>query len=242
MATGECLGIAEKLKKPQLRSTGGVGKLTCYSVNTYTDSKDINMHTYSTRQFNLPKLQGVSDKQVEIHLKLYQGYVTHTNLLGQKLSEMAVDKEKNTYAIAELRRRFGFEFDGMRMHEYYFEQWETGPKPADTNSSLTKTVTERYGNWSGFLPHFMEVALSRGIGWTILYYDPVGQTPHISWVTDHELGHLAGLPIILALDMWEHAFMVDYAPADKKKYVEAFFENLNWSVSEERMEKAQKIG
>ncbi|MEK7505603.1 MAG: Fe-Mn family superoxide dismutase [Patescibacteria group bacterium] len=200
------------------------------------------MHTYSPRQFSLPELKGISGKQLEVHLKLYQGYVTHTNLLREKLTEMSEDKEKNAYAIAELRRRFAFEFDGMRMHEYYFEQWEVGPKTADSDSSLSKVVSEKYGSWDRFISHFEEVALSRGIGWTILYYDPVGKTPHISWVTDHELGHLAGLPVILALDMWEHAFMADYMPADKKKYIAAFFENINWDVPEKRLEEAQKIG
>ena len=80
----------------------------------------------------------------------------------------------------------------------------------------------------------------RGIGWTILAYDPIGKTPHIYWVNDHELGQLAGLPVILALDMWEHAYMVDYVPAEKKNYIEAFLNNVNWKVSSNRFDAINK--
>jgi Fe-Mn family superoxide dismutase len=76
--------------------------------------------------------------------------------------------------------------------------------------------------------------MTRGIGWTVLYHDPKGKTVHTAWVGDHELGQLAGLPVILAMDMWEHAFMVDYLPSEKKQYIEAFLKNTNWKVVESR--------
>ncbi len=241
---------------------------------------------YITKTFDLPVLEGISAKQVEVHLALYKGYVVHTNLVMEKIAEMSVDKEKNAYAITELRRRFAFEFDGMRMHEYYFEQFiggvteqETlGEKsmeskllyfPSDAESKhqyqvsevdvrgkvgrgdprtflqefpvklLTNHATEKYGSVEKLIEHVKEVAMSRGIGWTVLYFDPIGNTLHTAWVSDHELGHLSGLPILLALDMWEHAFMVDYVPAEKKNYIEAFFKNLNWSVVEGRLAKTR---
>ena len=167
------------------------------------------MHTYTAKTFDLPSLEGISTKQVEVHLKLYQGYVTHTNLIREKIAELSVDKEKNAFIISELRRRFAFEWDGMRMHEYYFEQFEGGANPPADSGPLLTSLVDKYESMDGFRTHFEEVALSRGIGWTVLTYDSIGKTPHISWVTDHELGQLAGLPVILALDMWEHAFMVD---------------------------------
>lgn len=191
---------------------------------------------YKTKEFNIPDLKGLSAKQLEVHLGLYGGYVKHVNLVREIIHDLEnADKEKNAYTIAELRRRFSFEFDGMRMHEYYFEGFEGGAKEIDGGGSLAKAVGDKYGDWNGFLEHFKTIGGgTRGIGWTVLYWDQRGQTPHTVWAGDHELGHLAGLPVILAMDMWEHAYMVDYIPAEKKEYIEAFFNNLNWSVAEER--------
>lgn len=195
--------------------------------------------TYTEQKFNIPDLKGLSTKQLEVHLGLYAGYVKHVNLIREKIHELETDKEKNGYLIAELRRRFSFEFDGMRMHEYYFESFEGGVQEIEDTSNL-KTITEnKYGSWNGFIDHFTAVGMSRGVGWAVLYYDPKGKTPHTAWVSDHELGTLAGLPILLAMDMWEHAFMVDYIPAEKKDYINAFLSNLNWSVVEERFKKVK---
>ena len=194
--------------------------------------------TYTARTFALPELKGLSAKQIEVHLALYQGYVKHVNLIMDKIAAYKeADAEGNAFAIMEMRRRLGFEFDGMRMHEYYFEQFE-GEKGGDPESALARAAAEKYGSGEGFIAHIKEVAGTRGIGWTIVYYDPTGKTLHTAWVDDHQLGQLSGLPIILALDMWEHAYMVDYAPADKKSYVEAFLDNVNWSVIEDRFAKA----
>lgn len=197
------------------------------------------MHTYQPQAFNLPALSGISEKQIEVHLGLYQGYVKHVNLLREQVADLsATDKEKYAYAIMECRRRLGFEWDGMRMHEYYFAQFEGGAQDADQAGALSKAVSEKYGSWEEFVNHTKTIALTRGIGWTVLYHDTIGNTPHVAWVGDHELGQLAGAPVILALDMWEHAYMVDYTPSEKKAYVDAFFANLNWSVAEERFAKA----
>lgn len=194
---------------------------------------------YQEQKFNLPTLKGISHKQLEAHLKLYGGYVKFTNHLRETLADLRKDTEKNSYAISEVLRRFSFEFNGMRMHEYYFEQLENSSTPLITGDSLAKVLTEKYGSLADFENHFKTIGMMRGVGWTVLAWDPKGKTPHAYWVGDHELGQLAGLPILLALDMWEHAYMVDYAPADKKKYIEAFWDNLNWSVVEERLAKTR---
>jgi len=191
---------------------------------------------YEEKTFNLPELKGISPKQVEVHLGLYGGYVKHVNLLIDKLHELEdIDAEKFAYPTAETRRRLGFEFDGMRMHEYYFEQWEGSAQEVIQTSPLVQMLSEKYGSFEDAVEHFKTVASgTRGIGWTVLYFDERGGTPHIVWVGDHELGQLAGLPVILAMDMWEHAYMVDYTPSEKKQYIDAFFDNLNWSVIEDR--------
>ena len=197
------------------------------------------MSNYEEKKFAIPNLKGLSEKQLTVHIGLYAGYVKHVNLLREKIHEFETeDKEKHAYMIAELRRRFGFEFDGMRMHEYYFEQFEGGFIEKEEKNHLATSVSEKYGSWEKFIEHFSAVGVMRGVGWSVLYHDPRGKVPHVAWVGDHELSQLAGLPIILAMDMWEHAFMVDYMPTEKKKYIEAFFANLNWSVAEERLKKA----
>lgn len=190
--------------------------------------------SYTARSFALPELKGLSPEQIAVHLALYEGYVKHTNLILDTIQKLRTeDADGNAFVMNELRRRLGFEFDGMRMHEYYFEQFEGGAQPSGT--VLQTIASEKYGSWDGFIAHIKEVAGTRGIGWVVVYHDPKAATLHTAFVNDHELGQLAGLPILLAVDLWEHAYMVDYKPAEKKTYVEAFLENVNWSVVEGRL-------
>lgn len=147
---------------------------------------------------------------------------------------MSVDADKNSYAIAELQRRFGFEFDGMRNHEYYFEQFEGGASAFSADSTLAQKVTEQWGSWEAWLARFKAIAMTRGIGWAILYFDPDTNQLVNAWIDEQHLGHLTGLKVVLALDMWEHSYLFDYVPAQKKDYVDAFFKNLNSLKVEER--------
>lgn len=198
------------------------------------------MHTYKATTFDLPELKGLSEKQVSAHIGLYEGYVKNINHLREQIHDLeATDKEKYAYAVMELRRRLGFEFNGMRMHEYYFKQFVGGSSDPDENDALSLALKEKYGDREKFMEHFTTVGMTRGIGWTILYADPKGGTIHTAWVADHELGQLGGLPIILAMDMWEHAFMVDYLPSEKKQYIESFFANVNWEKVSARFDKTQ---
>jgi Fe-Mn family superoxide dismutase len=195
------------------------------------------MKTFTPKTFNIPELKGISQKSVDEHLKLYQGYVKHANLIIEKIAELGADSEKNAYAIGEVQRRFGFEFDGMKNHEYYFEQLEGG---ANQNiSTLKAAIEEEWGTFDAWLARFKALALTRGIGWAILSYDKVNDRIVHSWIDEQHLGQLNSVNIILALDMWEHSYLFDYVPADKKKYVDAFFENLNWEVVEKRFAEAK---
>lgn len=190
---------------------------------------------YQEQTFDLPALEGISQKQLEVHLKLYAGYVKHVNLLSSMVEAYkGTDDEGGKYGLAEVKRRLGFEFDGMRMHECYFSQWEKSSSALNESGALSSALAKQYGSIEAFLKEFKMVGMMRGIGWAVLYFDPKAGIFHIAWVGDHEFGQLSTLPIILTMDMWEHAYMVDYVPADKGQYVEAFFKNLNWSVCEER--------
>lgn len=195
---------------------------------------------YTAKPYTFPELAGLSAKQIDVHLGLYQGYVMHTNLLLEKIAKLREeDATANAYVINELRRRLGFEFDGMRMHEYYFDQLEGGAHALTETSVFAKLAAEKYGSVDGFMAHLGEVAGTRGIGWVVVYFDSVANTLHTAFVNDHELGQLSGLPIMLAIDLWEHAFMVDYIPSEKKTYLAAYLQNVNWSVVEARADSAQ---
>lgn len=195
------------------------------------------MNKFEEMKFNLPTINGISAKNVEEHLKLYAGYVKNSNLILEKIEELSKDSEKNGYLLAELQRRFGFEFCGMRNHEYYFRSLEGGAKLLDDKSALKKAIIETWGSFDNWLVRFKSIALTRGIGWAVLFYDPQTKKLLNAWVDEHHLGNLSGLSFIMGIDMWEHAFMVDYLPSQKKDYISAFFENMNWSVVEENFKK-----
>jgi Fe-Mn family superoxide dismutase len=190
---------------------------------------------YTAKEFKINKdLKGISAKTIEEHLKLYAGYVKHTNLILEKISELSEDTEKNLYTIGELKRRLGFEFGGMRNHEYYFSQFEGEAKSINTESKLYTKISTQWGSYEKWLTEFKTLAMTRGIGWAILYYDEANDNLINTWVGEQHEGHLTGLKPVLALDMWEHSYMLDVVPSQKKEYVEAFFENVNWGVVEGR--------
>jgi superoxide dismutase, Fe-Mn family len=184
---------------------------------------------YEALTFNIPDLAGISKESIDLHLGLYQGYVKHVNLISEKIAAYSHDLEANTYAIAEMQRRLGFEFGGMRNHEYYFAQFENGAKDL-SESTLKDKIIAQFDSVEAWQKRFTEIAMTRGVGWAMLYHDPHTDTLVQTWVDEQHIGQLADLDIVLALDMWEHSYMRDYLPADKKKYIEAFFANLNWDV------------
>lgn len=200
---------------------------------------NINMKKFKEIKFNIRALKGISAKNIEEHLKLYAGYVKSTNLIVEKISEYAADAEKNSYVMGELQRRFGFEFNGMRNHEYYFKSLEGGAKILLENSKLKIAIEKQVSSWDAWLLGFKALAMTRGIGWAVLYWDKQTGQLICTWVDEQHLGQLNGLDWILGIDMWEHAYVYDYLTSEKKKYVEAFFENLNWEVIEENFKKAQ---
>lgn len=190
---------------------------------------------YTAHTFTIPPLQGISQKQIDVHLGLYQGYVKHVNLLQEQIEKLnASDPQQNAYTIECLRRRLGWEFNGMRMHEFYFPQFEGGPVAPSTESPLMKHIVSSFGSWDAFVETYKKVCMSRGPGWAILSLDAQSKSLHVSWTTEHEQGTLADTHILLAGDMWEHAFMVDLVPSEKATHIEAFLSNINWSVIEKR--------
>ncbi len=188
---------------------------------------------YQEQSFPLTNVTGLSQKQLEVHLKLYAGYVKNTNAILAKVVEYKKDSETHAIALAELMRRFGFEFNGMRLHELYFEALG-GKGEIPASGSLVSAITARWDSVDAWKAEFQAMGAMRGIGWVLLVHDPKANTLHNIWVSDHEVGHLASLRIIFAMDMWEHAFMVDYLPAQKADYVQVLFKNIAWDILEKR--------
>lgn len=190
--------------------------------------------TYEALTFDIPELDGISKETIDNHLGLYQGYVKHVNLIRDKIAAYSNDEANNGYAIAEMQRRLGFEFGGMRNHEYYFAQFEGGAKELPA-SSLKEKIEFQWGSFDEWMLRFKQIAKTRGVGWAMLYHDPHTDQLVQTWVDEQHMGQLADLDIILALDMWEHSYMMDYASGAKGTYVDAFFKNLNWEVVASRL-------
>ena len=191
------------------------------------------MH-YEAKKFNIPELNGISQETIDLHLGLYQGYVKHVNLINDKIKAFSSDMENNAYAIAEMQRRLGFEFGGMRNHEYYFQQFEGGVESLK-DGKLKEMLEKQWGSVENWYKEFVNIAMTRGVGWAMLYIDRSTNQLVQTWVDEQHLGQLADLDIVLALDMWEHSYMRDYLPSSKKDYITAFFNNLNWEVVAERI-------
>ena len=184
---------------------------------------------YEPLTFDIPELIDISRETIDLHLGLYQGYVKHVNLIREKIDAYNNDPEMNAYAIAEMQRRLGFEFGGMRNHEYYFSQFEGGPKSL-VSGTLKDKIEFQFSNLEEWQKRFTQIAQTRGVGWAMLYHDPHTDQLVQTWVDEQHIGQLADLDIILALDMWEHSYLRDFLPTAKGQYIEAFFKNLNWDV------------
>ena len=190
--------------------------------------------TYTAKKFELPKTEGISEKTHAEHIGLYEGYVKNFNAISKALEDLMTDSEKNAHAISELVRRRSFEFGGMRLHEHYFPQFEGGANELDGKGALAKALAKDAGSAEVAIKAVKAAGSMRGPGWALLYYDPQASAFLVGFTGEQHQGHFATLPIILALDVWEHAFILDYGAQGKGKYIDAFFNNLNWDVIEKR--------
>lgn len=191
---------------------------------------------FEAQKFNIPTLKGLSAKTIEEHIKLYEGYVKHLNLIH----EIVEDQNNQEYVRREIYRRQAFEFCGVRNHEIYFTSLEGGSRPLPENSKLVEKIIAEGSTLEKRIEIFKNLATTRGIGWAMLGYDKKSDRLIQYWVDEQHLGHLVGVTPILALDMWEHSFVADYNPSGKKQYVEDFFANLNWEVVENNFLEATK--
>lgn len=190
------------------------------------------MKQYEARSYSIPAIAGISEKTLEVHFGLYKGYVTNLNAHYAALEKLGPD---DMLVRSALTRRITFELAGVQNHERYFEALEGGPG-ACGDSAFSALVTEQYGSFEGYIKHFRNTALMmRGVGWVLTLYDTSVGALHTIWTVDHELGNVS-LPIVLAIDMWEHAYMLDHLPSEKGAYVDAYLNAVNWGTVERRFD------
>jgi len=199
-------------------------------------------NSYQPRQFNLSGLKGISDQTLEMHFKLYEGYVKETNNLTERIAEFIKDgnvDQDEMPAYSELSRRLGFEYNGMVLHEYYFDNLQSGGGLGDPTktSQFVKAAEATFGSYDIWKADFVGIGKMRGVGWAICYQNPANGRISNHWITLHETGNVAGFHPILVMDVWEHAFLLDYKPAERPKYIEAFFSNINWNAVEDRLKR-----
>jgi Fe-Mn family superoxide dismutase len=201
---------------------------------------------YKVKSYDLYGLSGISDQTLQLHFGLYEGYVKATNALRAQLQEFlrdgTIDQEEMP-AYSELTRRLGFEYNGMILHEYYFGNLRRGgsDRPA-SNSGLGQAIDVSFGSFERWKADFCSVGMMRGVGWALCNVDPSSGRITNHWITLHEHGNVAGFVPVLAMDVWEHAYLLDYKPSERKQYIQAFFSNINWNIVEERLQIALSSG
>ena len=196
------------------------------------------LQPYTPKKFSLMGLNGISDQTLNMHFKLYEGYVKAANTLNEQLAAILKDgkvDQEETPAYSELTRRLGFEYNGMVLHELYFENL-TAEKPTELkkHGKLQKALQDSFGSVEVWKTDFTSIGKMRGVGWVICYQNPrTGQiTNH--WVSLHEYGNVAGFHPLLVMDVWEHAYLLDFSPSDRGKYIESFLSNVDWGVVAKR--------
>ena len=202
--------------------------------STHVQNRIGNIMAYTAKDYTrLIGMAGFSEAMLKNHFTLYQGYVTNTNKLLNALEQMLKDGKATNPEFAELKRRLGWEFNGMRLHEYYFETLGGNGK-VDLNSRLARKKIEDFGSIEAWQKDFMATGAMRGIGWVVLYQDNVSGRLFNFWINEHDQGHPAGCMPILVMDVFEHAFMLDYG-LKRADYIEAFFKNIDWKAVEARL-------
>jgi len=191
--------------------------------------------TYQAQNFDhLLGLPGFSETTLKNHLTLYNGYVANTNKLIEALTALVKQDQTNTPDFSELKRRFGWEWNGLRLHELYFGNLSKNSTALSPESALNKKLVAEFGSFEAWLKEFKTVGLVRGIGWLVLYEDLSTGALFNTWINEHDTGHLAGAKPILVMDVFEHAFMLDYG-LKRADYIEAFVKVIDWSSAEHRL-------
>ena len=182
-------------------------------------------------------LDGFSDKQLDAHFTLYNGYVTKLNEIEEKLK--TADRSKANYSFneySELKRRECVAFNGTYLHQLYFEN--LSGKGGDPSDDLKRLAVAAYGSWDNYIADLKGAAGSPP-GWVLTTKSRIDGALHNHILFEHHIGMPAHQDILMALDCWEHAFFIDYG-VKKADYLGAFLKNANWAEVNTRLSAAKK--
>ena len=198
--------------------------------------------TYQAKDYSylVGRVKGLDPALLNMHFKLYQGYVKNTNTLVSILETMRARGEDRTPQFGALKRRFGWEYDGMVLHELYFSNLGGGAS-LPKSSTLYREITQNFGSYAAWAQDFKATGLIRGIGWVVLYKDPIEGRLYNIWVNEHNVNHLAGGTPILVMDVWEHAYLTEFG-LDRGKYIDVFMENIDWDIAIRRLPPSGNAG
>ncbi len=196
------------------------------------------MALYERKDFShLLGTPGLSDGLLQTHFDLYAGHLNSANELSDELASSTVNGTPAS-EWSELKRRFGWEWNGMRLHELFFENLTRTPVQPEKSSPLATRLAAEFGSFAAWMKNFRVTGLIRGVGWAALVWDPAADRFHNVWIDENDGGHLAGCPVILLLDAFEHAYVTDYG-AKRGRYVDACLAAIDWSVAERRFAAAE---
>ncbi len=190
---------------------------------------------YQAQDFNylIGTTPGLSDALLRNHITLYNGYVNNTNKLLDIFARLEAEGRQDSPEYAECKRHFGWEFDGMRLHEYYFRNLGGAGDPNQA-MDLKRFIEANFRSYDAWERDFRATGMTRGIGWAILYQDTVTGRLLNLWINEHDTGHPAGCNPILVMDCWEHAYMLDYG-LQRGAYIDTFMRGANWPQAQARL-------
>lgn len=190
---------------------------------------------YKAKDYSLLRgLNNISNDQIEVHLTLYNGYVTRSNKLNDTLASMINEGKTAAAEYQELKRRAGWEHNGVILHELYFDNLSSAGGTGE-GSKFASAISKQYGDFATWKADFAASAKMPGIGWVVCYHDPVRGAFDNYWIDRHDVGHPAGYKPVVVIDMWEHAWSAYLKPTEKAKYVDDFFANMNWAAIDGRL-------
>lgn len=227
-------------RRTAIKSIGAAGAGIIASANFLNAeaqtkaAEKTNFKVYTAREFNFSDMKTLDREMLDQHNNLYKGYVTNVNKAQTAMSEMLAAGKADTTEFSETRRRLGFEYAGVRLHEFYFEMIK--PEGSAVNEKLKTEVSKVWGNWDAWIADITRTAMMRGIGWAILYRDTFTGGLQNFWISDHENGHPPGFAPVFVLDIWEHAYIKQFGAAGRKGYVEMLLKNVDWSVVAKRLD------
>lgn len=202
--------------------------------------QELEIIIYTVQEQLKPQnLDGISNEQINDHWQLYKGYVAQVNTLNAALAHMRQNGQGSSLNYADRRRRYGFEYNGMVLHELYFANLKA-EQELKKKSDLLKEIEKQFGSFEAWQQDFVNAGKTRGVGWGILCRDDTAGTLINLFVDDHQINQIAGFTPLIVLDVWEHAYMVDHKAGGRGEYIIAFLKNINWPLAEHRFDKARK--